>query len=54
MQNFCFSQADSSFVEVEVNSTIPLKYLNYQVLSRGNIQTAATIRGDNKNTISFR
>ncbi|XP_051162274.1 thioester-containing protein 1 allele S3 isoform X1 [Leptopilina boulardi] len=47
-------KADLSFVEIEVNSTVPMKYLNYQVFGRGNIQTAGTIMGDNRNSLTFR
>ncbi|XP_054284946.1 CD109 antigen-like isoform X2 [Macrosteles quadrilineatus] len=30
-------------VEIEVNSTVPLKYVSYQVLGRGDVITAATV-----------
>lgn len=30
-------------VELEVNSTVPLRYFNYEVIGRGDVQTASTV-----------
>ncbi|XP_023288117.1 CD109 antigen isoform X2 [Orussus abietinus] len=41
-------------VEVEVNSTAPLKYLSYEIFGRGNILYAASIQVPNRNVASFK
>ncbi|XP_069677480.1 CD109 antigen-like isoform X2 [Periplaneta americana] len=41
-------------VELEVNSTEPMKYFSYQVIGRGDVVTANTIEVPNKKTYKFR
>ena len=41
-------------IEIEVNSTAPLKYLSYEILGRGDILNAGSIQVYGKNTASFR
>ncbi|XP_074100031.1 CD109 antigen isoform X1 [Cotesia typhae] len=41
-------------IEIEVNSTVPLKYLNYEILGRGDILNAGSISVSDKNIASFR
>lgn len=45
-------------IEIEVNSTTPLKYISYQVLGRGDVIIASTVQTTNsengQNTISWR
>ncbi|KAL7293106.1 hypothetical protein TKK_0013261 [Trichogramma kaykai] len=42
------------YVEIEVNSTTPLKYLSYQILGRGDVLNAASIQVSNRNSANFR
>ncbi|XP_067205128.1 thioester-containing protein 1 allele R1-like isoform X2 [Linepithema humile] len=44
----------NGYVEIEVNSTAPLKYINYEVLGRGNILNAGSINVQDKHTTSFK
>jgi len=48
-----FRQANQ-YVEVEVNSTAPLKYISYEILGRGDILDAGSIYVQDKHTTSFR
>ncbi|KAK9304587.1 hypothetical protein QLX08_004027 [Tetragonisca angustula] len=41
-------------VEIEVNSTTPLKYINYEIFGRGDILDAGSIFVQNKHTTSFK
>nr|CAD7424615.1 unnamed protein product [Timema monikensis] len=41
-------------VEIEVNSTVPLKYLSYQVIGRGDVLVANTVPVSNSHTHKFR
>ncbi|XP_017758263.1 PREDICTED: CD109 antigen-like isoform X2 [Eufriesea mexicana] len=41
-------------VEIEVNSTILLKYINYEIFGRGDILDAGSIYVQNKHTTSFK
>ncbi|XP_076646328.1 thioester-containing protein 1 allele R1 isoform X2 [Halictus rubicundus] len=41
-------------IEVEVNSTIPLKYINYEIFGRGDILDAGSIYVQNKLTTTFK
>ncbi|XP_076755631.1 CD109 antigen isoform X1 [Xylocopa sonorina] len=41
-------------VEIEVNSTSPLKYINYEIFGRGDILDAGSIYAQNKHTASFK
>lgn len=41
-------------VEIEVNSTIPLKYISYEIFGRGDILDAGSIYVQNKYTTSFK
>ncbi|XP_015181620.1 PREDICTED: CD109 antigen-like isoform X2 [Polistes dominula] len=41
-------------VEIEVNSTAPLKYLSYEVLGRGDILDAGSVYGQDKHSIKFK
>ncbi|CAK9821472.1 CD109 antigen [Anthophora retusa] len=41
-------------IEIEVNSTIPLKYINYEIFGRGDILDADSIYVQNKHTASFK
>ncbi|XP_017876968.1 CD109 antigen-like isoform X2 [Ceratina calcarata] len=41
-------------VEIEVNSTTPLKYINYEIFGRGDILDAGSIYVQNKHTASFK
>lgn len=41
-------------VEIEVNSTAPLKYINYEIFGRGDILDAGSIYVQNKHTTSFK
>lgn len=43
----------NSNVEIEVNSTTPLKYVSYEVLGRGDILDAGSIYVQDKHTTSF-
>lgn len=40
-------------VEIEVNSTAPLKYVSYEVLGRGDILDAGSIYVQDKHTTAF-
>lgn len=40
-------------VEIEVNSTSPLKYISYEIFGRGDILDAGSIYVQNKYTTSF-
>lgn len=40
-------------VEIEVNSTAPLKYISYEVFSRGDILHAGSVYVQDKHTTSF-
>ncbi|XP_011643182.1 CD109 antigen-like [Pogonomyrmex barbatus] len=44
----------NNYIEIEVNSTTPLKYVSYEVLGRGNILDAGSIYVQDKYTTSFR
>ncbi|XP_046483767.1 CD109 antigen isoform X3 [Neodiprion pinetum] len=44
----------NSNIEIEVNSTAPLKYLSYQVLGRGDILNAASVKVPEEYTVKFR
>lgn len=44
----------NSYVEIEVNSTAPLKYISYEVLGRGNILVAESIYVQDQHTTSFK
>ncbi|XP_046828737.1 CD109 antigen-like isoform X3 [Vespa crabro] len=41
-------------IEIEVNSTTPLKYLSYEVLGRGDILDAGSVYGQDKHNIKFK
>lgn len=41
-------------IEIEVNSTVPLKYLSYEILGRGDILNAGSVQVGGKSTASFR
>lgn len=41
-------------IELEINSTEPMKYFSYQVIGRGDIIAASTIQVSNKKTHKFR
>lgn len=41
-------------IEIEVNSTEPMKYFSYQVIGRGDVVAASTIQVSNKKTYKFR
>ncbi|KAG6796738.1 antigen [Apis mellifera caucasica] len=41
-------------IEIEVNSTIPLKYINYEIFGRGDILDAGSIYVQNKHTTNFK
>ncbi|XP_031828991.1 thioester-containing protein 1 allele R1 isoform X2 [Nomia melanderi] len=41
-------------IEIEVNSTIPLKYINYEIFGRGDILDAGSIYVQNKYTTTFK
>lgn len=44
----------NSNVEIEVNSTHPLKYLSYEIIGRGDILNAGSIHVSDKHIASFR
>ncbi|XP_046746805.1 CD109 antigen-like isoform X2 [Diprion similis] len=44
----------NSNIEVEVNSTAPLKYLSYQVLGRGDILNAGSVKVPEEYTVKFK
>lgn len=44
----------NEYVEIEVNSTHPLKYLSYQILGRGDVLNAASIQISDRYTATFR
>lgn len=44
----------NNYIEVEVNSTAPLKYISYEVLGRGDILDAGSIYVQDKYTTSFK
>ncbi|KYN03797.1 hypothetical protein ALC62_05309 [Cyphomyrmex costatus] len=44
----------NSYVEIEVNSTAPLKYISYEILGRGDILDAGSIYVQDKYTTSFK
>ncbi|EZA52046.1 hypothetical protein X777_09067 [Ooceraea biroi] len=44
----------NDYVEIEVNSTAPLKYISYEVLGRGDILDAGSIYVPDKHTTSFK
>ncbi|XP_018316790.1 CD109 antigen isoform X1 [Mycetomoellerius zeteki] len=44
----------NSYVEIEVNSTAPLKYISYEILGRGDILHAGSIYVQDKYTTSFK
>ncbi|GAB1860997.1 CD109 antigen [Camponotus japonicus] len=44
----------NNYVEIEVNSTAPLKYISYEVLGRGDILDAGSIYVQDKYTTSFK
>ncbi|XP_011686942.1 PREDICTED: CD109 antigen-like isoform X7 [Wasmannia auropunctata] len=44
----------NNYVEIEVNSTAPLKYMSYEILGRGNILDAGSIYVQDKYTTSFK
>ncbi|KAJ8680026.1 hypothetical protein QAD02_015813 [Eretmocerus hayati] len=44
----------NGWVEIDVNSTSPLKYLSYQILGRGDVLQAASIQTGDRHTASFR
>ncbi|XP_020282986.1 CD109 antigen-like isoform X2 [Pseudomyrmex gracilis] len=44
----------NSYVEIEVNSTAPLKYVSYEILGRGDILDAGSIYVSDKYTANFR
>lgn len=41
-------------VEIEINSTVPLKYLSYEVLGRGDILNSGSVEVSMRRTASFR
>ncbi|XP_011502894.1 PREDICTED: CD109 antigen-like [Ceratosolen solmsi marchali] len=43
----------NEYIEIEVNSTNPLKYLSYQVFGRGDILTANSIQVSDRRTATF-
>lgn len=44
----------NNYVDIEVNSTAPLKYISYEVLGRGDILHAGSIYVQDKYTTSFK
>ncbi|KAM0733061.1 CD109 antigen [Formica fusca] len=44
----------NNYIEIEVNSTAPLKYISYEVLGRGDILDAGSIYVQDKYTTSFK
>jgi len=44
----------NSYVEIEINSTAPLKYISYEILGRGDILDAGSIYVQDKHTTSFK
>lgn len=44
----------NSNVEIEVNSTAPLKYLSYEILGRGDILNAGAVHITDNHIASFR
>ncbi|XP_011158223.1 CD109 antigen isoform X2 [Solenopsis invicta] len=44
----------NNYVEIEVNSTAPLKYISYEILGRGDILDAGSIYMQDKYTTSFK
>ncbi|XP_031779562.1 CD109 antigen isoform X2 [Nasonia vitripennis] len=44
----------NEYVEIEVNSTHPLKYLSYQILGRGDVLNAASIQISDRYTATFK
>ena len=41
-------------IEFDINSTVPMKYFNYQVIGRGDVIVANTVQVYNKNTHRLR
>jgi CD109 antigen len=41
-------------IEIEINSTEPMKYFSYQVIGRGDVVVANTVQVSNKKTYKFR
>ncbi|KMQ97464.1 cd109 antigen [Lasius niger] len=44
----------NNYIEIEVNSTAPLKYISYEVLGRGDILDAGSIYVQDKSTTTFK